>query len=611
MSLSKLESLPNEILIDILEKYIDGMDILNAFAFQLNRRFDALIARCQRFRFDFMRCHKDDFRFCIGLLPAYIDKIGELALSEQNTPGQIHAFLSFFPSFDLFKRLRKLYLHINTNAVEPTVIENALLSLSRTTLDTLSVKITKVQNISSFDYAIIEIFRMKTLKRFSISCDSHRMNWSSLNEASSNIEYLSIYGINCELQALQDIFQCAPGLKYLNIQMLGIIYYNRLNRKSSSKNTITRMPMLHTVIFDMLGNGLESYTDLEPYFRSMPSLHHLEIKTHNDLSDVIVWEMLLKTSLRKLTYFNLENNVSSLKIGGINNIFESIQTPFWIEKRNFNIIIKELDRYGVDQRGLGDLQNFRQYDSNKPVFRWRIEPQRKRTDNLFAINEISSLSLSTESSSLLQDHYLDNVKHLVVHGFNENLFELLTTHVNCSQIKHLDLSFLKQEKLGISSLWTRIRNITSLRIKLYQLLDPQFASLNECNGLRFLDISIDRHSFDEKTISIIANMFPKLQHLTINTEDLQNVRLLQTYLPGLRSLTFASVKLSNFSLNDDYEQKMLDVNLRRQTEFLFQRGANWYTVWIDRAALQESYWESTAISSQRSTDYLMDQDSDD
>ncbi|CAF3776703.1 unnamed protein product, partial [Rotaria sp. Silwood1] len=114
MSFSTLESLPNEILTDIIEKYINGIDLLRAFSFQLNQRFDSLIIQCQRLRFDFIQCHQDDFRLCMGLLPAYIDKIEELAISEENTPGQVYAFLSFFPSFAVFKRLQTLYFHFDS-----------------------------------------------------------------------------------------------------------------------------------------------------------------------------------------------------------------------------------------------------------------------------------------------------------------------------------------------------------------------------------------------------------------------------------------------------------------------------------------------------------------
>ncbi|CAF4850368.1 unnamed protein product, partial [Rotaria socialis] len=41
-----LESLPNEILIDILENYINGIDIFTAFVGQLNSPIDDLIAQC-------------------------------------------------------------------------------------------------------------------------------------------------------------------------------------------------------------------------------------------------------------------------------------------------------------------------------------------------------------------------------------------------------------------------------------------------------------------------------------------------------------------------------------------------------------------------------------
>ncbi|CAF1076090.1 unnamed protein product [Rotaria sordida] len=90
------------------------------FTEQLNSRIDSLIARCQRFRFDFMGCRKDDFRLCISLFPSLIDKIRELALSEWNAPGQIHSFLSFFPSFKPFINLRTLYFHFDTATIDST-----------------------------------------------------------------------------------------------------------------------------------------------------------------------------------------------------------------------------------------------------------------------------------------------------------------------------------------------------------------------------------------------------------------------------------------------------------------------------------------------------------
>ncbi|CAF5162669.1 unnamed protein product, partial [Rotaria sp. Silwood1] len=66
MSPTKFESLPNEILTDIIEKYINGVDLLRAFSFQLNQRFDSLIIQSQRLRFNFIQCPQDDLRFLYG-----------------------------------------------------------------------------------------------------------------------------------------------------------------------------------------------------------------------------------------------------------------------------------------------------------------------------------------------------------------------------------------------------------------------------------------------------------------------------------------------------------------------------------------------------------------
>jgi hypothetical protein len=349
------------------------------------------------------------------------------------------------------------------------------------------------------------------------------------------------------------------------------------------------MSMLHTVIFKIPEHNEQTPIILEPYLRLMPSLHRLEIQTQNGFHGISIWETLLKTSLPKLTYFNLESYAFNLNDVDV-NVLDSIQTPFWIEKRNFHILIKKFARLNKNRFQSGNGQNFGEYGSNNPVDQWWIGPRRKLHDNLSVMNSISSVNLSTESSSLLQGHYLNNVKHLIVHELNDNLFELLTTHVNCSRIKHLDVSFLNENNNRINILLDCTRSIIVIQMKWRQLCDDQFASLRECKNLKFVDISAEEHSFDETCILTIGNMFPHLEHLVINTQDLRNVPILQTYLPHLRSLTFASIEPNDLSYYNDYEQKMFDENLRQNAQFLFQRRGNWITVWTDQATFQDSYW---------------------
>ncbi len=125
------------------------------------------------------------------------------------------------------------------------------------------------------------------------------------------------------------------------------------------------------------------------------------------------------------------------------------------------------------------------------------------------------------------------------------------------------------------------------------MFDDQFAYLRECKDLKFLDISADQHGFSEKHIFTIANMFPNVKHLIINTQDLQNVSMLQIYLSRLCSLTFVHVKRSNVFFFDVYRKQRDDENLWQKCQFLFQHDSDRITVWIDEAALQDFYWKNT------------------
>ncbi|CAF1360907.1 unnamed protein product, partial [Rotaria sp. Silwood1] len=234
MSPTKFESLPNEILTDIIEKYINGVDLLRAFSFQLNQRFDSLIIQSQRLRFNFIQCPQDDLRFCMGLLLAYIDKIEKLAMSDQDTPGQVYAFLSFFKSFTLFKQLRKLYFHFNDQALNWSTIEDALESLLETNLDTLSIKANIERNRFSMKNIIIRLFGLKSLKSFSLLSDLNDMNWNNLVNMSSNIEHLTVSGICYKFQDLQYNFQCTPRLKYLDVEIddRRMRFYDEKNKHS-------------------------------------------------------------------------------------------------------------------------------------------------------------------------------------------------------------------------------------------------------------------------------------------------------------------------------------------------------------------------------------------
>ena len=591
MSVSKLESLPNEILAVLLEKYINGIDVINAFAFQLNQRFDALITQSQRLRFDFIRCHKNDFCLSMGLLPAYIDKVEQLALSERYTPGQVHAFLSFHRSFKEFKNLRKLYFHIDGEAVESRMLIAALQSISTTNLHTLSLDITGVDRLYSLHSAIAGIFRMKTLKKLLISCDSLQMDWESLKGISSNIEYLTIRGIACYQADLATLFQCASGLKYLDINVQFVTYHGDYDKKSSSKNLLPQMTKLHTLIFNMVDNDQAMFNQLETYFKLMSSLRHLEIRTQNGIWSITPWEILIKSSLPLLTSFILEETTTNLKDKDISTVLESTATPFWTAKPHFHVIIKQAVSKNKKPFYADISKNPDQYRWDETTARWFIGPQQKLGNDLSVLNSIHKLHLFIRADFLSPNAYLKNVTHLALDALDDQLLKRLTIHVNCSRIKYLDLSPIRTANSIISSLLESANNIKSLRIHPERLYDKSLGDLRHYDNIENLDISADEHQFHEEFIDMISKIFPRLEHLTIYTRDLENVPLLQTYLPRLHSLTFRIIELANTYFYDDHEQQLIDSIIRGKAEFFFRRHQGWLTVWIDQAALQSEYWK--------------------
>ena len=587
--MSKLESLPNEILICIFEKYINGVDIIVAFAYQQNQRFDSLIGQCQRYYFNFLHCRKDSFRVCIGLLPAYVNKIEELILSDLNTPGQIYAFLSVFTSFIDFKQLRKFYIHINPETVHSFMIATALRSLFHTPIDTIIIKVLHSDDSKSLGYLTTDMIRLPTIRRLFTIDHIEYNRWSIPIDASLKIEYLTDLSMSCKFQQLQSPFQCIPHLKYFNVRLTYDSYYGLYHSFNPLSDNITSMPTLHTLILSFEREDVTTFDMLAQYLKAIPVLRRLDIKAHRPLVDANAWETLLQTSLPLLTHFTLKTTTSRINDDDIKEILASFETPFWITKKNFYMTITKHkppggNRFGIYKASPNDADEFSQ-----PVIQWWIVPLRARIDDI-PTNDILSLGISGVASSLSQYHYFRNVKQLVVYNLDPDLLKWFVTYVNYSHIKYLDISHLDNESSTVTSLLSHVRNIDSLRIQYNHLLTHRSAYSEQNNRLKYLDISVVKHSFDIQNIIIISKLFPYIEHLVINTKMLWNIPLLKTYLPHLCSLTFTIIDSEFSSYNTD-QKNSWENKFRQKVEFLFQREDNWITIWIDQAALEESYWQ--------------------
>ena len=586
MSVSTLELLPNEILTDIFEKYINGVDIIIAFAHCQNQRFDAIISRCPRFYFNFINCQKNQFRLCLRHLPTYVDRIEKLLLSEENTPRQIHSFLTSFPSFCSFRQLRKLYFHLNGESEDWFQVPTALLSLSDTPINTISIKGKITGKIPTFNDTIPNIFRLRTLKRLILIGDSEENEWNFLTDSSSNIEYLTISGLPCDFQHLQSIFRFAPGLKYLNVRFTPFLHRHHLIYPSD--DNIVSMPTLRTLKLSFGRYDLTKFDILEKHLKAMPALRYLEIKAHGGLLQANAWEALLQTSLPSLIYFNLQTTKSCVPTVDFDNMLASFETPFWIEKQNFYFMItkhQDFSRFDKDE-----MQIIEQDEFEQPVTQWWIVPFRSRLDNI-PTNKILSLGFSGTASSLSEYYYFQNVQHLFINDLNLGLLQWLVTYVDYSRIKYLDVSHVNAVSGTMKSLFSIVRNINALRIRYDNLFVQQVVYLGIDNCLKNLDISFNRHNFDRQDIITISTLFPNIEHLAINTIGLLDMSLLMTSLPHLRSLTSKIVKFQFPTFVNDSEQLSGD-QLRRYQQGIFQREHKWIIHWIDRNALRESNWQT-------------------
>ena len=538
MSPSKLESLPNEILIEIIDKYINGVDVITALNYQLNRRFDALIAQCYRLRFNFTQCRTDDFRICMGLLPAYRDRIEELVLSEHNTPGQVHAFLSFWPSFKAFKRLRKLYIHYDSETVQWNVVERALRSLCDISISSLSIKIDNETTTHSLSSIFTDdLLCSKTLRRFTLVGNTNPFSWRLFPNISSDIQCLIIPQTHFPLRYLQYIGQWASCLNYLHIGLT--------ERDSSLQNTldanvnmkITPMQNLRTLILCFKDRDPITVNELAPYLDAMPVLNRLEIEGGNQLTDADVWRMLFETSLLVLTHFTLRTSISRLQDIDIQEMQAMLQNISSKSKKNFMIIINDntASNFQNHAKFMGyrrDLYGFNQ----KPVLQCWIASNRTAGDNFVSLDQITSLTLATRSSIVSCPYYFNNVKCLIVDDLDESLFRWVTTHVKCSGITELLITPSSKTRNELPLLLECTPNTKSLHISFVLLILYKDILMENKRFVKYLNLSDSKHPFEEKHIDLIAQLFPHLEYLQISTAHLHNIPRLPHYFSNIFAL---------------------------------------------------------------------------
>ena len=176
--------------------------------------------------------------------------------------------------------------------------------------------------------------------------------------------------MTCGFHHLQSIFQCAPQLKYLNIQLATTVMYSTNHTQKSPTTSIKSIPTLHTLIIAFEKDDLTTFDQSAQYLKVMPALCRLEIKACGALLDASAWEALSQTSLSSLTHFNLQITISRMKKDGIETVLASFETPFWISKENFYVMISKHAPLGYNRFGMDEAQTNQQNEFSQPVAQW-------------------------------------------------------------------------------------------------------------------------------------------------------------------------------------------------------------------------------------------------
>ncbi|CAF0722346.1 unnamed protein product [Adineta ricciae] len=581
MSILTLESLPNEILVKLFEKYIDGTDIIHAFAGQQNQRIDDIVAICQRLCFNFQSCRKDDFQVWIGLVPNYVTKIHELILSDYNSFGQVCAFLTAFPTFQQFTELHKLYIHFHGCAVDWSVIQTALLSLTNTPLETLILKKYDRERMP-FSLHVPDDddgVRLSRLKQLYFAGNFTCRQWNFIQVLSPNLEYLTNLNINVEFSYLQRIFRQYPRLKYLNVRFVSKSYDAVVYNGYSSEVEVRPLSTLHTFILSFPQDHVTVFEDLSRYLDLMPALSYLDIKAHRALLNATQWRSFLHTALFSLTHFHLKTLYRHIH-NELDRLLDAFETPFWIDMTNFYFIITEHQHFDSDSFRRGKSSDGDEDEFDYPVTRWWIVPFRGLHDDI-PVNDITSFGIPHRMHSLSPYYQFTKVQSLTICRLDESVLAWLQTHLNLSGIKHLDLSNIPDTSDTLNSLVSNIQDIVSLRVSRDQLRGNWHLIIDQMKSLKALYIS-SRYESDvcDRDVQLIAQLFPTIEHLAIRTIASGNVSIARIRIPSIR---FISIESADSEGLPDWTNisNLFYRDLITYDRFTSRRSLKTITTWID------------------------------
>jgi len=540
----KLESLPNEILIECFE-YLNAMDMFYSFNF-LNNRFDNLIRNIP------LHLTIEDInesalvQFCneIASNPQIKRHVISLNLSK-NTSNAMETFISFV-SLEEFSQLQVLTIDY----------------LSEKIISRISSMLPLLTNLRCFCFkdfrigvhTILELLPKTTIETLSIPILPRNL---TLTHPFISLVNLTIS--RCTVEDLYCFFKYLPSLKYLEIR--DIIGYPH--------TTIDELRLHHEQLVNLTRLVIHRFTGrfdfLEGIFKRTPNLKVLVISTgsHSDLIDGPRWQYLITTSLPLLKVFKFKFSfLFRIYDSNIVDKFEQFHTEFWFHQHHwYTEYILKRDRaliYTVP------------YISNG----YEVTPDTRRycnesSNNWHTFVKVTILQLNFDKTTISSQYYFPNVRLLRLNivdideddtydSSKTKQIQCLKTMVNLCNLTHLEISSSWHLK-SLIQLLKEAPYLSSLKINKYIIMQ-MFENLELCEYfnkmIKRLDVTAPntRAFINSKQIFKICQVFSNIEKLRCNIDRPDNLQLILNQLSKLIHMKVFSYKTPHYNAGNFWLQ---------------------------------------------------------
>lgn len=578
-----LESLPNEILLDLFQNYVNSIDLFVGFAQRLNARFTALVRQCRGFQLDLRQIRKRDFQQCVTSTEIFRERIESLLIGE-DLPGQMKAFFDIFPTLDRFQSLGELNLSFKEPPINQPGLLSALNSISLTRIHTLSIHFAHSNHNDLLAGIYQKIFSLPTLRRLVLDIDYLKDIEQAFDPPPCHLESLTLRGYGLLWNDLSKILTCANQLSYLNIELT----YPRWRYVSIDDIDWDFQPLtqLRTLYFHWhhLDAPIDSWI-LAKFCTKMPNLNRLTVTGPNEeYIDDAIWEMVTASlpALTHLTWRICEQTQSDSFFR--EQAFKSMQRLTSIHEKTFQVY-KVIPYHDHSTK-----QNSFYYSPivSSSNVSWNLKASSWWLPSRQCLSKITALYMTDAFPIPMIEYKLNHVKCFRIDSINSSLYQWINTWINLNNILQLDISSVKTDWHFFRLLISSMKNLRRLSIDFNVLVNN--SSIETNHSMKELNISSIEHSFLEQNIHFLTNLFPSIEHLSIHTKDLHHVPLLRNYLPNLITLTFQII-------DPDYRYSRKKSKwIRRfgtKVSFAYQYIEDTITVWIDDDVFNDSFWRST------------------